>query len=579
MCDPNYTLKLVHCELPHREEDYDEQPPEQNRIVVCAEVHNTDAGSTSVSDKAKPTQLVSKPKAVTPESNDSNKNCTIKFNETNEKVSNKRYTAQRLNEIIVDQQYNDDNSDWETEASSSDSEEDTIYEIKFLQYQPTIAYDRPVMYFERHDTVLPHNNATNSNLGTAKNDFEQLDLQHTSVADWIDNYMFSNDDDSECEVDEQPRFEKHLSCESLINLGNTCLNKEISYEPSTKQDVKFVQLDDIKEALLEEKVECLDIPIHPIVSVKIGKINLSAVLDSGSPVSVISEVTFKKYQNLLNGPILPLHCTKIRGVISSKPVEIRQQTYAEFLCQGHLFSANLLIVPRLTTQIILGVDFLSKYKVILDFNTACATAFVQENAIQIKFEDWITRYEEGASCLKFLSISNATQDVKPDDDITDKHFQTERIDLISDIIKKKLVEVEGASERDKEELFLILRRYSRVFANSPGTIKNFLYEFKIKEHNKFFVPPYPIPIVYRERVKAEIQSMLSQGIIEPAVSSYNSPLHIVEKRDKSIRLVLDSRQINTIILPETDRPQTLEELLQKFYGVKVLSSLDLRSSF
>lgn len=63
------------------------------------------------------------------------------------------------------------------------------------------------------------------------------------------------------------------------------------------------------------------------------------------------------------------------------------------------------------------------------------------------------------------------------------------------------------------------------------------------------------------------------------MSSYKSPVLVIAKKDKSIRLVLDARQMNTIIVHETDRPQTLDELLQTFHGVRVLSSNDLRASY
>lgn len=150
---------------------------------------------------------------------------------------------------------------------------------------------------------------------------------------------------------------------------------------------------------------------------------------------------------------------------------------------------------------------------------------------------------------------------------------------VNSVIKNKVQDAEGCDEAYRRELESILQENSEVFMRKTGTIKGFQYSFRVKEHNRFCVRPYIIPAHYRDRVREEINSMLKEGVIEKTKSTYNSPLHIVEKSNGEIRLVLDSRQINTIILPETDRPQTLQELLQNFHDIKVLTSIDLRSSF
>ncbi|CAB0036930.1 unnamed protein product [Trichogramma brassicae] len=102
---------------------------------------------------------------------------------------------------------------------------------------------------------------------------------------------------------------------------------------------------------------------------------------------------------------------------------------------------------------------------------------------------------------------------------------------------------------------------------------------RLLEHQPFFVKPYPIPFNYREQVRQEIQKMLDWKLIRPSKSRYISPLVVVIKKDQSIRLCLDARKINECLMEDFAMPINIDDLLQQCYGVTVMSSLDLTSSF
>ena len=58
----------------------------------------------------------------------------------------------------------------------------------------------------------------------------------------------------------------------------------------------------------------------------------------------------------------------------------------------------------------------------------------------------------------------------------------------------------------------------------------------------------------RGEIERQIQKMLDEDIIEPSVSSYNSPILVVRKKsedsDKKWRVVVDYRQLNKKIMPD-----------------------------
>lgn len=461
-------------------------------------------------------------------------------------------------------------SEWESVDTDSEKDIDFTHFIDFVQPE---TYCRPHVYTDtKHISSCNYNTKSQEREHTAE--FDNLDLKTICVSDWVENHMPLFDSDSENEEEHQNDF-----CTDDIPNLNFLFNDTLTIDDQCESKVAFVKYEDPESVLLEEKVDHLNIPIYPIVSVTIGDTTFSAILDSGSPISVLNEKILSKHHVFENFPTLPLTSTKIRGVIAGKAIVIRRQMRIDFICQNHQFSANLLIVPNITTQLILGIDFLTEYQMTLNFGEAYASALVNNQSVKLKFEDLIIEREDSVKYMRPFFSNHLTDNVIPDNDITDSYFEAQRDEFLSETIEKKLSMLKGVSCQDRKNLSSILHEFSHVFDNAPGTIKNFVYEFEVKDHKPFFVPPYPIPLIYKDRVKTEIKMMLENRVIEPAVSPYNSPLHVVEKKDKSIRLVLDSRKINTIILPETDRPQTLEELLQKFHGVKVMSTLDLRSSF
>ena len=73
--------------------------------------------------------------------------------------------------------------------------------------------------------------------------------------------------------------------------------------------------------------------------------------------------------------------------------------------------------------------------------------------------------------------------------------------------------------------------------------------------------------------------MLEGDIIERSVSPYSNPLVVVIKKDGRVRLYLDAHKINQIIIPDWESPEAIDEIFQKFSGVKYMTSLDLTAGY
>lgn len=73
--------------------------------------------------------------------------------------------------------------------------------------------------------------------------------------------------------------------------------------------------------------------------------------------------------------------------------------------------------------------------------------------------------------------------------------------------------------------------------------------------------------------------MLDIQIIERSTSPWSSPIVCIEKKNGEIRVCLNARKINTVIIPDREFLTNMEETLIKFKGMKYLSSIDLTAGY
>jgi hypothetical protein len=73
--------------------------------------------------------------------------------------------------------------------------------------------------------------------------------------------------------------------------------------------------------------------------------------------------------------------------------------------------------------------------------------------------------------------------------------------------------------------------------------------------------------------------MLRDGILEESYSAYVNPLTLVHREPKPIRVCVDARRINKLMVADRVKVHPMRELLQRFHGSSYIASLDLSSAF
>jgi RNase H-like domain found in reverse transcriptase/Reverse transcriptase (RNA-dependent DNA polymerase)/Integrase zinc binding domain/Integrase core domain len=88
-----------------------------------------------------------------------------------------------------------------------------------------------------------------------------------------------------------------------------------------------------------------------------------------------------------------------------------------------------------------------------------------------------------------------------------------------------------------------------------------------------------VPFKYRGKVRETLQIMQKWGIIERGQSEYLNPLVVVIKSNGEVRLCIDGRKMNEILVPDRERTLPPDEIMQHFFGSTWLSSTDMSNSF
>ena len=99
----------------------------------------------------------------------------------------------------------------------------------------------------------------------------------------------------------------------------------------------------------------------------------------------------------------------------------------------------------------------------------------------------------------------------------------------------------------------------------------------IPETEPISIPPYRMAPIELRELKAQLEEFLSKGFIRPSIFAWGAPVLFVKKKDGSLWLCIDYRQLNRVSIRNQYPLPRIDELFDQLQGSRVYSKIDLRS--
>jgi hypothetical protein len=202
-----------------------------------------------------------------------------------------------------------------------------------------------------------------------------------------------------------------------------------------------------------------------------------------------------------------------------------------------IIKTTLLILGLDSVDIILGTDWLTRHQAVID---------IAARAIEVHSPTCgeTTLYLPGQGCTRSCAFVMIESPV-------------ERIPVVCD--------------------------YPDVFPDElPGMPPDRDIEFAIElqpETAPISKRPYRIPPTELAELKKQLQELLDKGFIRPSTSPWRCPALFVKKKDESLRMCVDYRPLNAVIIKNKYPLPCIDVLFDQLVGAKVFSKIDLRSGY
>ena len=93
------------------------------------------------------------------------------------------------------------------------------------------------------------------------------------------------------------------------------------------------------------------------------------------------------------------------------------------------------------------------------------------------------------------------------------------------------------------------------------------------------ITPYRMAPMELKELKLQLQELLEKGFIRPSVSPWGAPILFVKKKDSTLRLCVDYRQLNKMTMKNKYPLPRIDDLFNQLKGASVFSKIDLRSGY
>ena len=227
----------------------------------------------------------------------------------------------------------------------------------------------------------------------------------------------------------------------------------------------------------------------------------------------------------------------------------------ELEISGTLLTVDLRIMDMLEFDVILGMDWMTDYRIVIDCERRRVTAYTQDGT-RVVFKG-------------------------------DKH------DILSHTVYESRCQGQLAGwlasltledeERPDLDLPRVVCEYVDVFPDElHGLPPQRVVDFGIELHpstSPISMTSYRMALVKLQELRVQLQELLNKGFIRLSTSSWGAPVLFTKKKDKTLRLCIDYRQLNRVTIKNRYPLLRIDDLFDQLRGARVYSKIDLRTGY
>lgn len=151
----------------------------------------------------------------------------------------------------------------------------------------------------------------------------------------------------------------------------------------------------------------------------------------------------------------------------------------------------------------------------------------------------------------------------------------------------KLLRLEHLSSEEAQHVDRLIKNHNDVFHlpdDRLGFTNAVEHTIKTTTDTPIHTKQYRFPPVHKGEIDSQVRQLLTNEIIKPSISPYNSPLWIVPKKadskgNKRWRMVIDYRALNERTVGDAYPLPNITEILDQLGSAKYFSVFDLASGF
>jgi hypothetical protein len=232
--------------------------------------------------------------------------------------------------------------------------------------------------------------------------------------------------------------------------------------------------------------------------------------------------------------------------------------YFEFSLDGQNIRTNINILPLGSYDMIIRMDWLEQHKGVLDWYT---------NILSYKDDLGTARIAEGIP--KPVSVRQ----------VSVMKFMRKGCQFYAIQVNNLL----GKEDKPKLEDFVVLREFKDMFVDEilelpPRREIDFSIDL-LPSSTPISKAPYRMSLLELIELKIQLHELLKKKYIRPSVSPWGAPVLFMKKKDGTLRLCIDYRQLNKMTIKKKYPLPRINDLFDQVGGAKIFSKLDLQSGY